>query len=299
MVEVYAAVTVAAVAVIALTYKVLVGSWNIRQWLLSKTSTNKEGPTKDWPLADLPGRLSEGGQILSQIREGLRSCFTPSELEDLCFALQIDIESLPGQGKNAKTRELVLYVARRGKLLKLIEYSKQNRPLSAWPTDEQLDALSNDPNTSYLRHLLSIVNEFLVNRLEIDEESSIDLIKLTYETKLLSPDLHLATAQQSHHPLLIAGGVERRVTPRVFQDFESSFSFLDRRAILLGSLGSGKTITLLAYAQQSILRRLQDPNEPLPIILLASTWAADETNLAQKRSGRLDRERVWHGSWRS
>lgn len=48
----------------------------------------------------------------AQLRQLLVESFDDNELRDLCFDLRIDYESLPGEGKSAKARELVQYCDR-------------------------------------------------------------------------------------------------------------------------------------------------------------------------------------------
>ncbi len=42
----------------------------------------------------------------AQLRQSLVESFDENELRDLCFDLRIDYESLPGDGKSARAREL-------------------------------------------------------------------------------------------------------------------------------------------------------------------------------------------------
>ncbi len=60
----------------------------------------------------------------------IRDRFNDSELRDLCFELGIDYESLGGEGKAAKARELVAYCQRRDRLPELERTAQQ---LSATP----------------------------------------------------------------------------------------------------------------------------------------------------------------------
>ena len=49
------------------------------------------------------------------------------ELRTLCFNLNVDYDSLPGEGKEAKARELVLYMQRRGELYTLADAIRRAR----------------------------------------------------------------------------------------------------------------------------------------------------------------------------
>jgi hypothetical protein len=57
----------------------------------------------------------------------LREHFSLEELRTLCFDLDVDYESLPGEGKEAKARELVLYQQRLEKLDQLAEAIRRVR----------------------------------------------------------------------------------------------------------------------------------------------------------------------------
>ncbi len=50
------------------------------------------------------------------------------ELRTLCFELGVKFDALPGDGTAAKARELILYLARRGELEKLLDTLRQGRP---------------------------------------------------------------------------------------------------------------------------------------------------------------------------
>lgn len=64
----------------------------------------------------------------SELRLLLIEYFNESELRDICFDLEIDYESLPGQGKRDKARELVAYVIRHKQMEDLIELCHHVRP---------------------------------------------------------------------------------------------------------------------------------------------------------------------------
>ncbi len=55
----------------------------------------------------------------------IRDRFNDGELRDLCFELHIDYESLPGEGKAAKARELVSFCERRDRLPELERVARQ------------------------------------------------------------------------------------------------------------------------------------------------------------------------------
>ena len=57
--------------------------------------------------------------------------FSLDELEELCFLLDIDYENLAGPGIRLKSRELVSYLERSGRIPALIDIGKQQQPLEA------------------------------------------------------------------------------------------------------------------------------------------------------------------------
>lgn len=65
---------------------------------------------------------------LGRLRKNLTQYFSDGELRDLAFDLGVDYESLPGQGKADKARELVAHLERRGRLDELREQLQRLRP---------------------------------------------------------------------------------------------------------------------------------------------------------------------------
>jgi hypothetical protein len=69
---------------------------------------------------------------LATLRQMIITYFNDSELRDLCFDLQIDYESLEGQGKASKARELIAYVVRYRRTAELIAVCRRLRPEADW-----------------------------------------------------------------------------------------------------------------------------------------------------------------------
>jgi len=72
---------------------------------------------------------------LIRLRDNLVLAFNIHELETLCFDLGVDFDNLIGEGKENKTREIVKYLERIGKLQVLITYCAQKRPHMDWVGD--------------------------------------------------------------------------------------------------------------------------------------------------------------------
>ena len=78
---------------------------------------------------------------MTRLRRTLIRCFDENELRDLSFDLGVDYESLPGEGKGAKARELIAYLARRGRLADLVEIAQELRPNVDWEDVSEVAAL--------------------------------------------------------------------------------------------------------------------------------------------------------------
>ncbi|MDX1616641.1 MAG: hypothetical protein R3300_20200 [Candidatus Promineifilaceae bacterium] len=63
-----------------------------------------------------------------KLRNLLRDSFSEDDLRDLCFDLGLDYDNLPGDGKAAKAREIVIYFGRRQRLPDLAEHLGRTRP---------------------------------------------------------------------------------------------------------------------------------------------------------------------------
>jgi tetratricopeptide (TPR) repeat protein len=72
-------------------------------------------------------------QRLTQLREGMCAAFSGGEVQTICFDLGIDYDSLSGNNKIEKIRELIAYCERRGILEDLEGYCRLERPKYVWP----------------------------------------------------------------------------------------------------------------------------------------------------------------------
>jgi hypothetical protein len=82
------------------------------------------------PLLPLPDPLS-GWLFLSVLAppySALAAGFAVSDLQVLCFHLDTDYQSLPGEGRMDKARELVLYLDRHRRIDELLTTGKELRP---------------------------------------------------------------------------------------------------------------------------------------------------------------------------
>jgi hypothetical protein len=58
--------------------------------------------------------------------------FNLEELRTLCFCVEIAYDNLGGEGIEAKVRELISYLERRGRIAELLRIVKQMRPDISW-----------------------------------------------------------------------------------------------------------------------------------------------------------------------
>src|SRR5690606_3514221 len=94
-----------------------------------------------------------------------------------------------------------------------------------------------------------------------------------------TPNAVLFEKRQEIDPLFAIGGIQiEGVTEheQVYDDFERAFNQYDGRVLLLGEPGAGKTITLLHFGRDAVVRRIQDPTQPLPIVLIVPTCDAEK-----------------------
>ncbi|HVQ36514.1 MAG TPA: HEAT repeat domain-containing protein, partial [Pyrinomonadaceae bacterium] len=82
---------------------------------------------------------------------------------------------------------------------------------------------------------------------------------------------------------------------REFKDFLEAFETFDRRMLLLGGPGSGKTTTNLHIAEELIKQALKDPSAPIPLLVNLSKFqpnAPGKSRLPFSHGERPDKEQV-------
>jgi hypothetical protein len=81
---------------------------------------------------------------LIKFRRLIDTHFNNEELRTLCFDLEVDYESLGGEGKMGKIRELIAHMKRFHRIEELLKYLRTERPNVSWPdiriTSEQENA---------------------------------------------------------------------------------------------------------------------------------------------------------------
>jgi hypothetical protein len=67
-----------------------------------------------------------------KLRQNLVAVFNDSELRDLCFDMNVDYESLNGENKADKARELIAFCERRQSVPDLVARCRELRPNTSW-----------------------------------------------------------------------------------------------------------------------------------------------------------------------
>ena len=78
---------------------------------------------------------------------------------------------------------------------------------------------------------------------------------------------------QAALPVKDVAAEQSATSSRPFNNIATAFADSDGQLLLLGDPGSGKTTTLMAFAREAVARRLEDPNEPLPLIGRIADWS--------------------------
>ena len=119
---------------------------------------------------------------LIQLRQLLVTHFDEGELRTLCFDLDVDCDSLPGEGKANKARELVSYLQRRNQILDLVQTGRRLRPNAPWPDMSEAASIvarqvCRVPQTLIEKHGQNIVllPRASVESLKISKESTVEL----------------------------------------------------------------------------------------------------------------------------
>lgn len=133
-----------------------------------------------------------------------------------------------------------------------------------------------DPFADYLRTLFDRVDQFIKNALlvasgDISEAAQTIQTRLTYVPNAVKT----LYSRPADDPLVTIIG-KRHQKPKkpkgYYNDVREAYIDFQGRLLLLGEPGAGKTISLLLFIRDSIIRRLQDISQPLPILGIVPTW---------------------------
>ena len=77
--------------------------------------------------------MSTTDTYLAELQALITTYFSRAELADLCLRLGVNFDSLPDAGLAAQARELILLLARQGRLPELLALARAERPHVDWP----------------------------------------------------------------------------------------------------------------------------------------------------------------------
>lgn len=114
---------------------------------------------------------SQETKYLKDFRSLMVKYFNSDELRHIVFDLGIDWEELEGNVRSIKVQNLILKLARYGRLDELREITIKQRPKIQWPEipspeQQTLDELANIPDSereSALQEYINKMNEFIIN----------------------------------------------------------------------------------------------------------------------------------------
>jgi HEAT repeat protein/DNA replication protein DnaC len=158
---------------------------------------------------------------------------------------------------------------RTGEMARLIEYLQA---LPAQDAEPALPQLTFDPLRPYVESLYERAKDFLEARIE-------RLIELETEERPEAVQSDGKRRQPDQMDLLFeAHDFKNKSTPpAAVQSFRQAFEQLNKRVLLLGEPGAGKTITLMALLRDAAAAWLSDPHTaPVPMLGMIATWKASE-----------------------
>jgi formylglycine-generating enzyme required for sulfatase activity len=198
-----------------------------------------------------------------QLKQLLSERFEEEELRTLSFNMDIDYDNLPGRGKAAKARELVVYLERRDRLSLLVETGKKLRPDITWPDDP-------DATHTYLK---SLIREYeTLERIYIDlpistTKSQVPLEFFPTPEDISSFQILLERSFGREYPII------ERVRVAHIQEVIESYP----RFVLLGDPGCGKSVTVLRLALDYAREAIQKPEHPLPVVIELGEYDTSQT----------------------
>ncbi|MBX3083046.1 MAG: TIR domain-containing protein [Anaerolineae bacterium] len=140
-----------------------------------------------------------------------------------------------------------------------------NRPSEA----EDYGATSSDPFHDYLDALYHEIVQFL----DASVFTLTPLLSKSVPGKVVEKQVPALLHSFMKTTLILR---ERKSDERTFNTFVEAFEACQGRLLLLGEAGTGKTITLMAFARDAVAHRLAHPTRPLPMLARIADWNAQE-----------------------
>lgn len=118
--------------------------YNFIESTLQRLKKSPQSDNCNWLDTQREQKNGTSSNPLSTLRQLVLQYFNTSELQDICFQLDVDFEELEGSGKSNKARELITHMRRRNRLPDLVEVGKQLRPQLEWPIISNTPAMIED-----------------------------------------------------------------------------------------------------------------------------------------------------------
>jgi hypothetical protein len=109
----------------------IIADWKKRVVQFAGQKAKPASPAEPTAEATAPTAVSEAVNV-GQLRRNMLKALDDDELADLCFDMNVDYDSLRGESKNGRVRELILLCERSGRLPELLEQCRLMRPNLEW-----------------------------------------------------------------------------------------------------------------------------------------------------------------------
>ncbi len=190
--------------------------------------------------------------------------FSLDQIHTIVFDLGVDWDELPGQTKSAKSRELIVWLDRHGRI------SDLEKLLQSKSFDDDTHKSKNTPYQFRL-NLIQAIRQIWVEGLL--ENLLHDVIRLELGLKYNL----MAVERPWQMTLMAAEKADQNVPPgKTILDL---FKELNGYMLILGEPGSGKTTTLLELARDLLDIAEDDFTQPVPLIFNLASWAQDRQPL--------------------
>lgn len=150
--------------------------------------------------------------------------FTLDDIRTLCFALGIDYDILPGEGKESKARELVIYCRNRAMLEQLAQSAHKARPhldRAAGGASVRTGSLAHAPTQG--QQLYALVQDFNKNRHQpYSVQRTIAGDDIVFQMRELAPELD---GQFDVAAWLQSDNLGKRVAALQFLDWKQDIEF--------------------------------------------------------------------------
>lgn len=160
------------------------------------------------------------------LRRRLVDYYSLEDIRTLCFDLGVDFDSLPGEGKDGKARELVIYCRNRAMIDTLVENARRARPQLEWLQTVGNDESGEDVNfDTPAKRIYALVKAFNFNRhqpLSSGRTRSGD--EIAFKMRELAPELD---GQFNVGDWLNSANIGKRVAAVEFLDWKQDTEYFN------------------------------------------------------------------------